>query len=51
MLLVNVLLLCIVSTFAKDFGKDSVDNEKCKLIKKNWIRNIFCCEIVQNATQ
>lgn len=30
MLLVSIFLLCAASSFAKDFGKDSVDNEKCK---------------------
>lgn len=34
-LLVCVFLLCAVSSFAKDFGKDSVDNEKCKSIHTN----------------
>lgn len=47
-LLVNFFLLCAVSSFAKDFGKDSVDNEKCKLIIATPnIYAIFCyCEIL-----
>lgn len=56
MLLVSIFLLCAASSFAKDFGKDSVDNEKCKSnpykipnIRK---RNMVCCEIInKNATQ
>lgn len=42
-LVVNVFLLCVVSCFAKDFGKDSVDNEKCKLMENTQYCRVVKC--------